>query len=162
MWYRLEPRAVVRKAVTFHPHDLISSTRYPRASTYLMRNHLVHWNDADALSILKKARASAFPSSRLFVEESTTDDELPDDLSFVPPEILEVLSAAIEETSHNADRIQHLLDVANLLSGNGRKRTIVELALLMKEGGWRVEKVDNSSGGRCKIFIARPIKVEDD
>ena len=116
-----------------------------------------HWGDADALTILKKARAAAFNSSRLFVEESTSDDELPADLSFLHPDMLETLEPVINDTSHNADRIQHLLDVAHLLSGNGRKRTIIELVLLLEKAGWRTEKVDNSSGGRCKIFFCRPI-----
>jgi hypothetical protein len=121
----------------------------------------VHWGDAEVLTILKKARASAFNSSRLFVEESTSDDELPSDLSFLSPAMLASLEDVIDDTSHNADRVQHLLDVACLLSGNGRKRTIIELVLLLEKAGWRTEKVDNSSGGRSKIFFCRPIKEED-
>ena len=121
----------------------------------------MHWGDTDALAILTKTRTAAFGSSRLFVEESTSDDELPTDISFLPPELRDILEPVLQDTSHNADRIQHLLDVAGLLSGNGRKRTIIELVLLMEKAGWRCHKVDNSSGGRCKIFECRPIKNEE-
>lgn len=129
------------------------------SSTLLLR---VHWGDADVLTILSKARASAFNSSRLFVEESTTDDELPDDTSHLPAEILEPIQGTLDDTSHNADRIQHLLDVAALLSGNGRKRTIIEVVVLLAQSGWKTEKVDNSAGGRCKIFVCRPIPKQEE
>ncbi|KAL7005293.1 hypothetical protein EMMF5_005130 [Cystobasidiomycetes sp. EMM_F5] len=165
MWYRLAPRSVVSKAVTFIPHDLISDQKYPRASTYLIRNHLVHWNDSDVLTILKKARATSFNSTKLYVEESTTDDELPADLSFLPEHVQHALLPIIDQVSHNADRVQHLLDVATLLGGSGRKRTMIELCLLLDQAGWVVNKIDNSSGGRCKIFFCRPkpaVKVDDD
>lgn len=123
----------------------------------------VHWGDAEVLQILTKARAVAFKSSKLFVEESTSDDELPNDLSFLREDLRETVEPVIEDTSHNADRIQHLLDVSALLSGNGRKRTIIELVVLLDSAGWRTEKIDNSSGGRCKIFFCRPIiKLEED
>lgn len=114
------------------------------------------------LQILSKARAAAFKSSRLFVEEATTDDELPDDLSFLRADLRETVEPVIMDTSHNADRIQHLLDVAALLSGNGRKRTIIELVVLLDSAGWRTEKIDNSSGGRSKIFFCRPIFKQEE
>lgn len=95
------------------------------------------------------------------MEESTSDDELPNDSSFLPQEMLDAIGDILDETSHNADRVQHLLDVAALLSGNGRKRTIIELVLLLEKAGWRTEKIDASSGGRCKIFICKPIKQPD-
>jgi len=114
------------------------------------------------LQILSKARVAAFNSSRLFVEESTSDDELPSDLSFLRADIREIVEPVIAETSHNADRVQHLLDVSALLSGNGRKRTIIELVVLLDSAGWRTETIDNTSGGRCKIFECRPIIRRDD
>jgi hypothetical protein len=40
MWYRQAPRSIITKAVTFHPHDLLGPQKYPRGSTYLLRNHL--------------------------------------------------------------------------------------------------------------------------
>lgn len=119
----------------------------------------MHWNDADALTILRKARAVSFNSTKLFVEESTTDDELPSDLGFLPQHIQDVLNPVIDQVSHNADRIQHFLDVATLLSSMGRKRTMIELCLLLDQAGWTVNKIDNSSGGRCKVFFCRPKPV---
>lgn len=117
------------------------------------------------MTILKKARATSFNSTKLYVEESTTDDELPADLSFLPEHVQHALLPIIDQVSHNADRVQHLLDVATLLGGSGRKRTMIELCLLLDQAGWVVNKIDNSSGGRCKIFFCRPkpaVKVDDD
>jgi O-methyltransferase domain len=85
---------------------------------YLLAKVLHDWDDAAALEILQRVRASASADSRLLVLESVV-------------------------TADAESRAAKLIDLVMLALVNGQERTATEWIQLLASGGWRVTSLQD-------------------
>lgn len=88
------------------------------ADVYLLAKVLHDWDDAGAVEILRRVRASATAETRLLVLDSVV-------------------------TSDASSGRTKLLDLVLLALVNGRERTPAEWRELLGKGGWRITSIEN-------------------
>jgi len=88
----------------------------PAASAYLMKNVLHDWSNADALRILQTIHRAARPDARLLIAE------------------------AVLQPGNDPDIVK-FMDLEMLLVGGGRERNAAQWTELLRDGGFRLERV---------------------
>jgi hypothetical protein len=93
----------------------------PRGDAYLLMNVIHDWPDSEAINILKAVRREAQRDTKLLVIEVVVPDQ-------------------IEPDSREARRALNL-DVVMLAWSGGRERTASEYGALVRQGGFRLDRV---------------------
>jgi hypothetical protein len=120
------PHAVGR--VTVLPSDRLAvqtgdffKDALPRGDAYLLMNVIHDWPDSEAVSILKAVRHAAQRDAKLLLIEVVVPNQ-------------------IEPDSRDACRALNL-DVVMLAWSGGRERTVFEYGALLRQGGFRLDRV---------------------
>lgn len=138
-WDGQLPGALSSGRVKLQAHDFFAEQPIRNADVFLMRNIIHDWSDKYCITILRRLREAAAPSTRLVIVDSLIGYACPEEtVKDIPgaqrPQYPEPLLA----NEGHANAISYFEDIMMLETMNGKERTITEVRGLLEQTGWKL------------------------
>ncbi|KAK0199957.1 S-adenosyl-L-methionine-dependent methyltransferase [Desarmillaria ectypa] len=159
LWKEELPSAVSSGHVTFQVHDFFESQPIQAADVYLVRWIMHDWNDSLCISILKRLREAAGPSTKLLIVDALMSYACRDSFaSGIPGAEKPLPPKPLLENFGHAGVGEYLFDLQMLVTVNGQERTIHQFSDILQISGWKIEEVKSAAATQAHI-IAIPAIV---
>ncbi|EJD43680.1 O-methyltransferase [Auricularia subglabra TFB-10046 SS5] len=157
-WNEHMPEALSSGKVTLEAHDFFAEQPRKSPDVFILRFIVHDWSDPYASKILKHLRNAAGDKTQLVLldqivpyacrHSDTTPTQIPGgETTFAPEPLLANMGSA---SIH-----KYYADMQMLIALNAQERTLPHFDRLLRETGWKIERVHQTPGAAAQI-IARP------
>jgi len=156
-WSAVYPEALKSGRVSFQAHEFFNEQPLKNVSVFILRTVLHDWPDEECLTILKRLRAAAAPTTKLLVGDFNVPYACQDDSNFdIPGAQTPLPPKPLLANLGKANAITYALDTSMHVLLNGQERTAAHQVDLARQAGWRAMKLNRAESSCFGFLVADP------